>query len=69
MSSERLPEELEQSLSDRRLLVIACDPSGELSIEENGFPAWMVAGISDWLGMYADAEMQAELLEEEEEEP
>jgi hypothetical protein len=65
---ERLTDDLEQAMQGRKLLVIACNESGDLSLEQNDFHAWMLDGVAHWLELYAQTTMEQEMqqgLEEE----
>lgn len=56
-----MSEEIEELDISRRLLVIAFEQDWSLSLEENPFPPYVLSGIADWLSMYAEMEMQAEM--------
>lgn len=55
-----MTDPLEDVVKTRQLLVIACDDDGELVIEENSFKPWQAVGIATWLGMWAEAELEAD---------
>lgn len=67
--SQGVTDPLEEAVKTRQLLVIACDEDGELVIEENSFPPWQAAGIAVWLGMMAEAALDSDEDEEDDEFP
>lgn len=67
MPENELPAD-EDLFKGRKLLVIAADESGSLSMEENTFHAWMLSGIAQWLELFAQMEMANELEPEDQEE-
>lgn len=58
-------EDLEKQLN-QKLLVISMAEDLSITLEENTFPAYVVAGIADWLALWAEAEMTEEMCDDDE---